>query len=145
MPKRTCDDWGWSDPGTSSRHPLFGGPPAAGRQRVFVGNSACVDACSPDCGWSLAIARVKRTGEVSRRGKGRTCRTPPSATPSSQSVSAWLARNWTASCNSGCGTYVVDCSRPLGAAVQRRPRKYSKLDPGSWCTAARIPDRTRMG
>ena len=31
--------------------------------------------------------------------------------------------------NNGCGTCVVGCSRPLGATVQRRPNKYSGLDP----------------
>ena len=35
---------------------LFGGPPAAGRQGVFVGSAEVYDACSLDCGWSLAIA-----------------------------------------------------------------------------------------
>ena len=70
--------------------PSLGGPPAAGRQRVFVGASGSVIACSLDCGWSLAIAWVPRTGAVcpasvllSGSSRGRTCRntcrTPPRA------------------------------------------------------------------
>ena len=46
--------------------PSLGGPPAAGRQRVFVGSSGSAVACSLDCGWSLAIAGVHRAGAVCR-------------------------------------------------------------------------------
>ena len=46
-----------------------GGPPAAGRQRVFVGASGGVIACSLDCGWSLAIAEAQGTGACSRLGR----------------------------------------------------------------------------
>ena len=41
-PWNTCDDWGRSDPGTllGVPSPSLRGPPAAGRQRVFVGASS---------------------------------------------------------------------------------------------------------
>ena len=63
-------------------------PPAAGCQRVFVGASGGVIACSLDCVWSLAIAGAQETGACSRLslpvpgprgGRGHTCRTPPRA------------------------------------------------------------------
>ena len=73
-------------PGTSSRHPLYGGPPAAGRQRVFVGaRSLCRFSPMDGVVWSLAIAGVQRTMACSRLsppvpgprgGRGHTCRTP---------------------------------------------------------------------
>ena len=85
--------------------PSLGGPPAAGRQRVFVGTSGGVVACSLESVWSSAIAGVQG-GACSRLsppvpgprgGRGHTCRTPPRAcsvsNATSLSVSARLARN----------------------------------------------------
>ena len=46
--------------------PSLGGPPAAGRQRVFVGTSGGVVASSLDSVWSSAIAGVQGTGACSR-------------------------------------------------------------------------------
>ena len=93
--------------------PSLGGPPAAGRQRIFVGaSSLCRDGA-----WSLAIAGASGTGACSRLsppvlgprgGRGHTCRTPPRAcsvsNATSLSVSAWLARTLRTRCNRGCGT-----------------------------------------
>ena len=100
-----------------SRHPLVGGPPAAGRQRVFAGADRCVVACSLESVWSLAIAGAQGTGACSRLsrpvpgprgGRGHTCRTPPRAcsvsSATSLSVSARLARSRRTRCNRGCGT-----------------------------------------
>ena len=60
-----------------------------GRPLLAVSGSArSVVACSLDCGWSLDIAGVHRTGACSRLsppvpgprgGRGHTCRTPPQA------------------------------------------------------------------
>ena len=100
------------------------------------GPACCVISCSLDCVWSLAIAGVQGTGACSRLsrpvpgprgGRGHTCRTPPRACSVSNATSQ--------SVKCQAGTYssyhvqqrlrYVQCWSvlPLGAAVQRRPRK----------------------
>ena len=102
----------------SSRHTLVGGPPAAGRQRVFVVPSQVPWIV---CG-RLPLRGAQGTGACSRLsppvpgprgGRGHTCRTPsrpaPLATPHHHPHSARLARSQRTRCNGGCGTCVVGC------------------------------------
>ena len=104
-------------PGTSSRHPLVGGPPAAGRQRVLVGGRQRCRRKFLDSVWSLTIAGERGLGpvrasvhlsQVLARSRGHTCRTPLRAcsvsNATSPSESARLARKRRTTCNRGCGT-----------------------------------------
>ena len=77
-----------------------------------------------------------------RAGRGHTCPTPPrtcsvsNAIRTIRRVPSWhVSVVHTATEVAEHAVLVVHAS--LGAAVQRRLRKYSE-DPGPWCTAARI-------
>ena len=127
----------------------LGGPPAAGRQRVFVEASGGVVACSLDNVWSLAVAGVQGTEACSRLsppvpgprgGRGHTCRTPPRAcsvsNATSPSANARLARSRRTQRNRGCATCVVGRFCALGAAVQRRRHKCSAVTGASFAGRA---------
>ena len=85
-------------PGDCVPSPSHRGPPAAGRQRVFVEDQLAVSShVSLDIvGGRLAIAGVQGTGACSRLsppvpdprgGRGHTCRTPPRACSVSNATS----------------------------------------------------------
>ena len=118
--------------------PSLGGPLLAVSGSSW-GPARCVVACSLDSVWSFAIAGAQGTGACSRLtrpvpgprgGRGHTCRTPPRAcsvsNATSLSVSARLARSRRTQVQQrlryvrGWSVLVIG-----GAAVQRRPRKYS--------------------
>ena len=140
VPQRTCDDWGWSDPGTSSRHPLSEGRPLlafSGSMRgpVEVSSQVAWIVCgrlplrvyrglgpvraSVHLSWVLAGAGV--TPAVHLHGPA------PSATPHHYPHSARLARTLRTFCNIGCGTCVVGGSLHWGPPCSDDPVSNSAV------------------
>ena len=121
--------------------PSLGGPPAAGRQRVFVGKSSlCRRMFS---GLSVVACRCGGTGDLGLFAPQSSCprfSLGAGVTPAVHSEGpAPLAMprrypyvpSWHVSVVPGATEVAVraglDCSASLGAAVQRRPRKYSEV------------------
>ena len=125
-----------------SRHPLSEGRPLLAVSGSFVGTSSL---CRPHVLWivrgRLPLRGYRGPGpvrasvvlsQVLARSRGHTCRTPPRAcSVSSAIVTIRTVPEWhvggVPSAAEAAVRAVLGGSAPLGAAVQRRPRKYSAV------------------
>ena len=124
-----------------SRHPLSEGRPLLAVSGSSWGPARCVVASSLDSAWSLAIAGVQGTGACSRLSRPVPgSRSEAGVTPAVHSegpaplashVTIRTVPDWhvvgVPSAAEAAVRAVLAVHVSLGAAVQRRPRKYSAV------------------